>query len=121
MGVKCSQKNATVLFDGMDRRNSGSIDIAALIELFYTSDDRDGKDRERGRDDDDDRGRMRGADRSERGSRGGSIGESRDSERGRRGGRIILKRNEARLLMRKRPDLLEEIQMQMSGVNRERG
>ena len=32
-----------------------------------------------------------------------------------------MKRNEARIVLRKRPDLLEEIQVQMRGVGRERG
>ena len=119
LGVKCSQKDATILFDGMDRRNTGSIDISSLIEIFYpaqkrTERDRDGGVADRGRERGSDRGRDRGSDRSERGS-------SRDNENTRRGSRVVLKRNEARLVLRKRPDLLEEVQLQMRGMGRERG
>ena len=111
MGVKCSQKDATILFDGMDRRNTGSIDISSLIEIFYPAQKRTERDRDGGVAD---RGRDRKSDRSERGS-------SRDNENTRRGSRVILKRNEARLVLRKRPDLLEEVQLQMRGMGRERG
>ena len=111
LGVKCSQKDATILFDGMDRRNTGSIDISSLIEIFYPAQKRTERDRDGGVAD---RGRERGSDRSERGS-------SRDNENTRRGSRVILKRNEARLVLRKRPDLLEEVQLQMRGMGRERG
>ena len=118
MGVKCSKKDATILFDGMDRRNTGSIDISSLIELFYPAQKRTERDRDEGAAD---RGRERGSDRSERGSRNEGSGGSRDNESNGRGRRAVMKRNEARIVLRKRPDLLEEIQVQMRGVGRERG
>ena len=118
MGVKCSKKDATILFDSMDRRNTGSIDISSLIEIFYPAQKRTERDRDEGAAD---RGRERGSDRSERGSRNEGSGGSRDNESNRRGRKAVLKRNEARIALRKRPDLLEEIQVQMRGVGRERG
>jgi hypothetical protein len=104
MGIKCSSRDQVTLFEGLDRRNAGSIDLKTLLELVYP----------RGRGDRD-REELEGRDEG-RGSRRDD-GDSR--ERGSQ--RVVLKRNEARVVLRKRPDLLQEVLLQMRAVNNERG
>lgn len=104
MGVKCSSRDQVTLFEGLDRRNSGSIDLKALVELVYP----------RGRGD---------RDREEVGGRDEGRGGRRDDGDSRERGaqRVVLKRNEARVVLRKRPDLMQEVLLQMRAVNKERG
>lgn len=102
MGVKCSNRDQVTLFEGLDRRNSGSIDLKALVELVYP----------RGRGDRDEAGEREVGRSSRR-----DDGDSR--ERGSQ--RVVLKRNEARVVLRKRPDLLQEVLLQMRAVTNERG
>jgi hypothetical protein len=102
MGIKCSSRDQVTLFEGLDRRNAGSIDLKALVELVYP------------------RGR---GDREEVGGRDDGRGSRRDDRDSRERGaqRVVLKRNEARVVLRKRPDLLQEVLLQMRAVNNERG
>ena len=109
--MKVTKTELSCLFSGTDRRTTGFIDVSALVECLCPS----GREKDRGRDRDRDR---------ERGSRRESRDVSRDSERERdrdRGDKILLKRNEARIVLRKRPDLLNDIQLQMRSVKKERG
>ena len=115
--MKCTKTELSCLFSGTDRRTTGFIDVSALVECLCPS----GREKDRGRDRDRDR---------ERGSRRESREGSRDRERERgsenendniRGEKLVLKRNESRVVLRKRPDLLDEIQAQMRSVNKERG
>jgi hypothetical protein len=75
--VKFPPRDVTLLFEGMDRKNSGFIDIIALIDIIY-----DGKGSEgRGVKDDGERG----------GERGGDRRLKNDSRRD-----MVVRRNEAR-------------------------
>jgi hypothetical protein len=80
----------------MDRKSSGFIDILSLIDIIY-----DGKGSE-GRGVKDDR---------ERGGERGLKNNLRD---------IVVKRNEARIVFRKRPDLLEEVLLNVVRIYKDR-
>ena len=121
MGVKISQRDIATLFEGMDRRNSGSIDLLSLVEIVYPKGERRTDPRSR----DGSRGgqggsgsRERRSDRENDRERGREGDRDRDSERGER---VELKRNESRIMLRDRPDILQEILLQMRAVNKERG
>ena len=120
MGVKISQRDISTLFEGMDRRNSGSVDLLSLVEIVYPKGER----RTGPRSGDGTRGEGGSASgsgsRERRGDRENERDRDKDREREREK-RVELKRNESRIMFRDRPDILQEILLQMRAVNKERG
>ena len=118
MGVKIPQRDVAILFEGMDRRNTGFVDLSSLVEVVFSKGQkREGSRSARG---------DRGEDEDDSGSRERNKNRDRDRDRDRdrmeaRGERVVLKRNETRVTLRKRPDLLQEILLQLRAVNKERG
>jgi Ca2+-binding EF-hand superfamily protein len=130
MGVKITQSSLSTLFDGMDRSRTGVIDIVALIDSLFLG---GGRESRREREDRGERGKSR------EGKRGGERGRSRDSDRDIRGereerseregrreesvgkGGASVRANGARVLFRKRPDLLEELLLGVGRVQKDRG
>lgn len=108
------------VFEGMDRGRTGYISLQALVDRVYP------KTREGGRAD---RGQVQGQGRDRgdrdvsRGSRGDDdIDDRDDREKGAdRGSALVLKANESRVLFKKRPDLLQELLLQMRTVHKMRG
>lgn len=106
------------VFEGMDRGRTGYISLQALVDRVYP------KNREGGRAD---RGQGQGRDRGDRdvsrGSRGDDDLDDRDvRDKGTdRGSALVLKANESRVLFKKRPDLLQELLLQMRTVHKIRG
>ena len=103
----------------MDRGRTGYISLQALVDRIYPNNREGGKaDRGRDRDQDRDRGDRDGS----RGSRGDDDMNDKDRERGTdRVSALVLKANESRVLFKKRPDLLQELLLQMRTVRKERG
>lgn len=106
----------------MDRRNTGSIDLLSLVEIVYPKGEkREGVRSREGRDGS--RGREGGSgSRERRGDRESERDRDRDRDREReRGEKVELKRNESRIMLRNRQDILQEVLLQLRAVNKERG
>lgn len=114
IGAKVPQRDLVAVFEGMDRGRTGYISLQALVDRIYP------KNREGGRAD---RGQGQGRDRGDRdvsrGSRGDDDVDDRD-EGADRGRALVLKANESRVLFKKRPDLLQELLLQMRTVHKMR-
>lgn len=108
------------LFEGMDRGRTGYISLQALVDRIYPNNREGGRAGRAGRDRDKDRNRDRGDRDMSRGSRGDD--DMDDGDKGsERVNAMILKANESRILFKKRPDLLQELLLQVRTVRKERG
>ena len=108
------------LFEGMDRGRTGYISLQALVDRIYPKNREGGRADRAGRDRDMDRNRDRGDRDMSRGSRGDDDMDDRDKG-SERVSAMVLKANESRVLFKKRPDLLQELLLQMRTVRKERG
>jgi hypothetical protein len=106
------------VFEGMDRGRTGYISLQALVDRIYPK-NREGGKAERGQG----QGRDRGDRDVSRGSRGDDDLDDRDDrDKGAdRESALVLKPNESRVLFKKRPDLLQELLLQMRTVHKMRG
>lgn len=105
------------VFEGMDRGRTGYISLQALVDRIYPKTREGGRtDRGQGQG----QGRDRGDRDASRGSRGDDDLDDRD-EGADRGSALVLKANESRVLFKKRPDLLQELLLQMRTVHKMRG